>query len=411
MAWEDNYRDHELWSSVADALEALSKVLTEELADDLTDNLIHLRALLTEISGHADQPHAALAMAHLTQVKNAVDTIKAALPGSPAKIFSQLPNRSTLSPFDQLAQYVRTWPATGTTKLSGLGSRAGEVEAAFEALNERLDERLSEVETQSSEQSETIAAALDEHKAALAEQRTQFEALIEEKTAELQDELTRLREAAKDADSIIEQQKTRLDSALSSHQEKFSSAQDERTEKWSALLTDNEAKLQEHLAAMHEHEERSRNVLSAVGVNATATDYGAYANAQKEAANRWRIGAVIALSIAATAFLLVAGAPLFGVGGDSEWWEVVLQKLGAPVGAAAVGYVLIRESGQHRKEERSARQVQLTLTALEPFIANLPEPQKERIRVETARRIFAEQRDGSPTTITSAPEDEMEAKK
>ncbi|MGW8438820.1 hypothetical protein ACWGKS_27040 [Nocardiopsis sp. NPDC055879] len=407
MAWEDNYRDHELWSSVADALEAVSKVP----ADDLTDDLIHLRALLTEISGHADQPHAALATEHLTQVKKTVATINAALPDSPAKIFSLQPNRAAPSPFVQLAQYMRTWPATGTTRLSGLGLRAEEVEAAFKALNERLDERLSEVETQSSEQSETIAAALNEHKAALTEQRTQFTALVEEKTAELQDELTRLQEAARDAASIIEQQKTRLDSALSSHQEKFSSAQDERTEKWSDLLAANETKLQEHLASMRGHEEQSRNVLSAVGVNATATDYGAYANAQSEAANRWRIGAVIALSIAATAFLLVAGAPLFGVGGDSEWWEVVLQKLSAPVGAAAVGYVLIRESGQHRKEERSARQVQLTLTALEPFIVNLPEPQKERIRVETARRIFAEQRNESPTIVTSASEDEAEVKK
>ena len=77
---------------------------------------------------------------------------------------------------------------------------------------------------------------------------------------------------------------------------------------------------------MREHEEESRNVLSAVGVNSTATDYGAYANAQKEAANRWRIGAVIALSIAAAAFLVVAGAPLFGFGGSSDWWEVVLQE-------------------------------------------------------------------------------------
>ncbi|WP_146000575.1 hypothetical protein [Brevibacterium ihuae] len=276
--------------------------------------------------------------------------------------------------------------------------------------NERIDERLSEIETQSSEQAESIAVALDEHKAALPEQQTQFAELVDKKTSELQDELAPLREAASEADSIIEQQKTRLDTALSSHQEKFSSGQDDRTEKWTSLLADNESKLQEHLTAMREHEEQSRKVQSAVGVNATATDYGAYANAQKEAATRWRIGAVIALSIAAVAFLVVAGAPLFGFGGNSEWWEVVLQKLGAPVGAAAVGYVLIRESGQHRKEERSARQVQLTLTVLEPFIANLPEKQKERIRVETVRRIFAEQRDGSPVAGGVAREDEAKAK-
>lgn len=407
MAWNDDYRSHELWSSVTETLEALSEVPADEFTDDLT----HLRALLTEIDGHADQPHAALTAIHLTTVKNAVDGIGAALPDSPATIFSPPPNnRNGASPFVQLAQYVRSWPATGSTSLRGLGTRAEQIELAFNALNERIDERLSEIETQSSEQAESIAVALDEHKAALAEQQTQFAELVDKKTSELQDELAPLREAASEADSIIEQQKTRLDTALSSHQEKFSSAQDDRTEKWTSLLADNEAKLQEHLTAMREHEEQSRKVLSAVGVNATATDYGAYANAQKEAANRWRIGAVIALSIAAVAFLVVAGAPLFGFGGNSEWWEVVLQKLGAPVGAAAVGYVLIRESGQHRKEERSARQVQLTLTALEPFIANLPEKQKERIRVETARRIFAEQRDGSQATGAVAPEDEAEAK-
>lgn len=407
MAWNDDYRSHELWSSVTETLEALSEVPADEFTDDLT----HLRALLTEIDGHADQPHAALTAIHLTTVKNAVDGIGSALPDSPATIFSSPPNnRNGASPFVQLAQYVRSWPATGSTSLRGLGTRAEQIELAFNALNERIDERLSEIETQSSEQAESIAVALDEHKAALAEQQTQFAELVDKKTSELQDELAPLREAASEADSIIEQQKTRLDTALSSHQEKFSSAQDDRTEKWTSLLADNESKLQEHLTAMREHEEQSRKVLSAVGVNATATDYGAYANAQKEAANRWRIGAVIALSIAAVAFLVVAGAPLFGFGGNSEWWEVVLQKLGAPVGAAAVGYVLIRESGQHRKEERSARQVQLTLTALEPFIANLPEKQKERIRVETARRIFAEQRGGSPAAGAVAPEDEAEAK-
>lgn len=94
----------------------------------------------------------------------------------------------------------------------------------------------------------------------------------------------------------------------------------------------------------------------------------------------------------------------------SECWEVFLQKLGAPVDAAAVSYVLPRETGQHRQEERSAHQVQLALTALEPFIGNLPEKQKERIRVETARRIFPEQRDGSPAADAVAPEYEAKAK-
>ncbi|GAA1633740.1 hypothetical protein GCM10009700_21160 [Brevibacterium sanguinis] len=393
MAWEDEYRDHMLWTAVTNAVESLSEVPAEEFTDDLA----RLRTVLSEIGGHAEQPHAVLSNEHLTAVKNLVDAVGASLPDSIATIFSPPPNnRNALSPFVQLTQQVRTWPATGSTSLRGLSKQAEQVEASFASLNKRLDERLSAIEAQATEQSKTVAASLEQQKADLAEQRTMFEALTEEKTTELQEELARLQTATTETDSVVEQQKARLDSALSSHQDKFSAAQEDRTQKWSSLLEDNEAKMQEHLEKMQEHEEQSQKVLSAVGVNATATDYGAYANDQAKAANRWRIGALIALSIAALAFLGAAGASFFGFGTDLDWWQVVFQKLGAPVGAAAVGYVLIRESGQHRREERAARQVQLTLTALEPFIANLPPEQKELIRVETARRIFAEQKDALP---------------
>lgn len=392
MVWEDDHRGHELWNSVTSTLEDLAEVT----ADEHTNELLRLRALLTEISGHSDQPHAALTTAHLTKVKGIVDGISAKLPDSLAQVFAPPQNnRNAPSLFSQLAQHVRSWPATGTTRLIGLGSRAEEVEAAFKTLNDRLDERLSEVEALANEQAERMNAAREQQQIALAEQRAAFETLIEDKTTTLQQELEELREAVGDTDTAIEQQKKRLDAILSDQHEKFSMAQEDRAKEWSSLLADNDAKLQEHMATMQEHQKRSQNVLSAVGVNATATDYGAYANAQAEAANRWRIGAVIALSVAALAFLGAAGASLFGFGTNLDWWQVIFQKLGAPVGAAAVGYVLIRESGQHRKEERSARQVQLTLTALEPFIANLPEKQKEQIRADTARRIFAE-RPGEP---------------
>lgn len=398
MVWQDDYRAHELWEIVTDALQGLAEVPTEDLNIDLG----RLQTLLTDIDGHKEHPHSSLTTAHLTAVSNVVSTIAAALPDSPATVFSApSSNRGGASPFAQLAQYVRAWPATGSTTLQGLHSKAAQVEASFAALSTRLGEQLGELQTQNDERSEEMSELVKQQKSDLEEQRAAFAALIEEQSTALREDLDELSEVVAETKTTIEQQKTRLDTALTSHQEKFSAAQEDRTERWVALLADNEAKLQEHLAKMQEHEERSQNVLSAVGVNSTATNYGAYANAQAKAANKWRIGAVIALSVAALAFLAAAGASLLGYGTDLDWWQVVLQKLGAPVGAAAVGYVLIRESGQHRKEERSARQVQLTLTALEPFIANLPEKQKELIRVETARRIFAEQHHG---TIGSTPE-------
>lgn len=406
MAWEDDYRNHELWNSVTEALEALSEVP----ADDFAKGLLRLRTLLSEISGHTDQPHAALTSTHLTAVKRVVDGITNKLPDTHAQIFAHPQNnQSKPTPFSQLAQYVRTWPATGTTRLNGLGSRAEEVEAAFKALNERLDERLSEIEERAGAQAEAMTSAREQQATDLAERRTAFEALVEEKTKALQDELDRIREVSATTDTTIEQQKSRLDTALSDHQEKFATLQEERSTKWADLLKSNEAEFQAHLEVLKGYEEQSQNVLSAVGVNATATDYGKYANDQGQAADKWRGWAVLAFSVAAGAFLAAAFASFLGYGGDAEWWQIVFQKLSAPLGASAIGYVLIRESGQHRKEERTARQVQLTLTALEPFIANLPADEKKLVRLETARRIFAEHRDGTTKATATAADAKADA--
>jgi flagellar basal body-associated protein FliL len=51
---------------------------------------------------------------------------------------------------------------------------------------------------------------------------------------------------------------------------------------------------------------------------------------------------------------------------------------------AAVGAYAARESGQHRRQERDAKKVQLVLIALEPFIANLPEDSRDDNRAEAA---------------------------
>ncbi|WP_306512171.1 hypothetical protein [Janibacter hoylei] len=400
MAWEDDYRDHELWGSVMDALEALSEVPAEEF----TDGLVRLRALLTEISGHADQPHPSLTTAHLTTVQGVVDSIKASLPDAHAEVLTRTQNhQSKLTLVDQLAQYVRTWPPTGTTRLSGLSQRAEEVETTFNTLNERLNARLAEVEGQLNDQSETIATAREQQATYFDRQGAEFAALIEQKTKALQDELDRIHEDSGTTDAAIEQQKSRLDTALSDQQEKFAALQEERSTKWAELLRSNEDEFQGHLEVLRGYEEQSQKVLSAVGVNATATDYGKYANDQGQAADKWRGWAVFAFSVAATAFIAAAIASFLGYGGDAGWWQIAFQKLSAPLGASAIGYMLIRESGQHRKEERASRQVQLTLTALEPFIANLPPEDKKVVRLETARRLFAVQQGDSPK-IASASE-------
>lgn len=400
MAWEDEYRGHGLWLSAQAALDNLAEVS----ADDLDDRLIRLRAVLSDIAAHDDQPHAALTTEHLDAVKNTLDTIGTSIPDSVETIFAHPRNQQNIpSPFNQLAIYARTWPATGSVSLRGLNKQIEQIETTFAALNVHLDERIGEVESQANKQATVASEALAQLKDDVEEQRRTFTTLVEDKSKELQNELVRIRTDASETDATIEQQKTRLDAALSSQQEKFSALQEERSEKWAELLRSSDKEFHEHLDVLKGYEEQSQNVLSSVGVNATATDYGNYANEQSEAANTWRGWALAAFSVAAAAFLVAAGASFFGYGANLDWWQVVFQKLGAPLGATALGYVLIRESGQHRREERASRQVQLTLTALEPFIANLPDDENRTVRLETARRIFA--KDTNQKTSASKSED------
>lgn len=403
MAWENQYREHSLWSVLDEALEAIAEIPS----DDIDDDILRLRSLLTGIAAYSDSPHATLTDAHLSQVEACVEMIRSSIPDDPAGIFEKpASNRNGPTLFAQLAQQVRSWPATGTVRLIGLGSRAEQVERDFEAFSDNIDARLKNLKAQLADSSETTSSALEQQQEDLARMRDSHVAFIEEKTDELKDEVARLRDAKDETEATIEQQKDRLHAVLTSHQEEFSKHQEERSEKWSEFVSKNQADRQEHLGQMHEHQEQSRKVLEAIGSNATATDYGSYANDQAKTANRWRMGAVAALTVAAIAFLIAAALSFFDIGADLEWWQALVQKVGAPAGAAAVGYVMIRESSQHRYQERNARQVELTLAALEPFITNLPSSQQEQIRVETARSIFAQRRD-----LSSHAEGELTAAK
>ena len=165
-----------------------------------------------------------------------------------------------------------------------------------------------------------------------------------------------------------------------------------RTDAWDAALESARGEADSHRARMDDYEAKSRKVLEAVGVNSTATDFGSYANDQGHAANTWRRVAATVFVIAGVWFI-VSSLPWFTDG--AELWQSSVARLGVTAAVAGVGAYAARESSQHRRHERQAKQVQLVLTALEPFIANLPERDQNAIRSESARAIFVLQSETS----------------
>lgn len=379
MAWEDLYLEHPVWG-IADKLSsAVSQYEIRETADDNEPARVQrLLALITLIHGYAESPHPALTKVHLDAVQQLLETVQAAVEAEDLAPIWAGRSGATGAILNVIAQHVRSWPAIGSASLRGLSREAQVLRGTLARAQEESEQRIADFD----EETKNIAGLL----------KVELEGLHKDVNAK-QAELKTFTES-------ISEQKARLDKALNTHQESFVAAQEKRNEEWELTKEFQEGYAEEHLSALNELENRARTLVSVTGVTATASDYLEYAGTQNKKADLWRGLAAASFAIAAFGFLLLVFAPyvgpLIGVGSidqGQEWHQLVLQKLGAPIGVGAIGAYCARESGKHRKEAHWSKQTQLTLTALEPFIANMPEAQKKHVRFETARRIFSRKED------------------
>lgn len=130
------------------------------------------------------------------------------------------------------------------------------------------------------------------------------------------------------------------------------------------------------------------NLVDAVALAGTATEYGRYAKDERKSADIWRRVAAAAFGLA---FIVFVAMLLFGLGGHISTdtpWQLVVFKVTGSAGLLALGYYAGKESASHRKAERAAKSIQLDLAALEPFISKMSAEDKAAIRRGAAQRLF-----------------------
>ncbi|MFD6029240.1 hypothetical protein ACFWE5_00890 [Cellulosimicrobium funkei] len=368
MGWIDDYKSHALWGMLDEVRSVLEHYSSPEFFDVDDPRPEMLRALLARLKGMQDAPDITITQRSLGAMSELLTELLSYLPDL-NPIFA--PFRRSEPLFDDIARLLGSWPQPGSARLTGLGSQLS-----------NLDGMLKEFRGQIAVSEEAIAEARVRSDEYARQQRTEADRLVREvesRIAEVDRAVTSLQAAA-------ETQKGRIDDAINRFQGEFNVAETERRQEWENQLSDQEAMAKEHLVRMGEREERSRKVLEAVGVNSTATSFGQYALEQSEAADRWRAVASWVF-IAAGVWFIASSLPWLLPNG-ADLWESALARLGVTAAVAGVGAYAARESSQHRREERKAKQVQLVLTALEPFIANLPEEQQNSVRLASAQAIF-----------------------
>lgn len=393
--WDLAYREHAIWGTLEKAQASLAEV-DMPISDPRS---VALQALLATIDARRDKPEILITQASLDSVEGYLQELIVALPGNLDAILDS-PN----GVFERLASTIRTWPATASVNLMGLSSRVDELNRIFAASEEAILAKVDEtIDTQTRRVSRELSAIANN----VTEYRSQMEARweqdvkkanvardkIDEDLALAANDVSAANVAATNLMERISAQDIRLDEASTERAEKFAAETTTRQSEWESIKSDIYADIAASRESMAEAERDSRNVLANIGVNVTAGDYGAYAALQEQAADRWRMAATAAFSLAGIVFIAFALGPLLFGNLKLEWWEYAFQRLGTPLGIAGVAVYMARESGLHREQQRIAKQAHLTLGALEPFIANLPAQEKSAIRSETARKLFANSED------------------
>jgi len=117
-------------------------------------------------------------------------------------------------------------------------------------------------------------------------------------------------------------------------------------------------------------------------------DYSESARREKRAADRTRTAALVCMALV----VLGLGYTLFETKLDEMTWQsAVTRGLVALAASIPAGY-LARESLRHRTQQHCYLQTALNLKAMEPFMASLPEPERNALKSEMAQRLFSTNR-------------------
>lgn len=216
---------------------------------------------------------------------------------------------------------------------------------------------------------------------------------------------------------VIEQQKARLDQAIAEFQKQFSTAQETRAKDFSEEakkqadkfldLTSsfaeqfklNSAKQQEsydvmvgrireqgdtHLKFLKQREEEVNKIFGAIGTSAFAGNFKITADKDRTAADRWRLVAMVLMGAIAIAAIF---AFYYSVTGKTDW-EAFLFRLGTCVFLAVPAFYAANESAKHRETERLNRKIHLELTAIDAYLALMPDAQRNEIKGKLTEKFF-----------------------
>ncbi len=239
----------------------------------------------------------------------------------------------------------------------------------------------------------------------------------EQELAETRKAIESLREEANTLKNSIKEQKSRLDSVVNEFQSQFSKAEEARRseaasalkteeetmenlrssyeEKFDASIADSKEKLNnvsEDLSAkadgviseLENLKEKAERLVHVIANTGMVGGYQRVANEERRVGRFW--DGVSLLSLAG-----MVGFAIYAFHGTFEDFNpgVFLARFGVVLTFAALAGYGARQADKHHKVERRNRRVELELASIDPFLAELPDDERNQVKAAVADRLFA----------------------
>ncbi|MDP9226833.1 MAG: hypothetical protein M3P18_23920, partial [Actinomycetota bacterium] len=228
---------------------------------------------------------------------------------------------------------------------------------------------------------------------------------IQSKTEEIGGKLTEIETTVGEQETKLQEQDARLDGVVAEYQAQFSEAQAQRQSEFTQALEEAKTELRTYVEesqkstaqALTQAKEKADQrieeldgllakavkTVGVIGGTGMSGGYQIVADAEKKAADRWRLAAAFSL-------LAAIGATIFAVAHGVETGFAVdtfLAKWAISIPFAALAGYAAHESSKHRDQARINRQLELQLASLDAYLAPLEETEQNRVRSNLAERF------------------------
>lgn len=154
-----------------------------------------------------------------------------------------------------------------------------------------------------------------------------------------------------------------------------------------------ESSVSQELASIAEQRSKAEALLAALGGTATSKGYSETAEQERSAANTWR--AITVGLGAATAILALVLFTLLHEPG----WESLLRRTAVTAPFIVLALYAGRQAAEHRREERTARRLQLAFGSVGAYLSDLDPSRRAELKSQLSSQLFGgNASDTSPVT-------------